>query len=154
HTEFEVTPKGGTAQLVTITKAKKGKNPYKAHMGVVSFTSLTLFVGLMSNRMGVIYISWTVLTFMSALVIAINPTWPSIMVWLSEYSRTQIAGFKRQLNSPFAWNGSAQVNTNPLLALQAGHTDHALFHREENEHEALSILKRGRHVRVAASSAE
>lgn len=140
HTEFEVTPKGGAAQLVTVTKVKKGKNPYKSHMGVVSFTSLSLFVGLMSNRMGMIYISWTILTLMSALVIAINPTWPSIMVWLSQYSRAQIAGFKRQLSSP-------------RLALQASRIDHTLFHREE-EHEPLSILTGGRHVRVAASSAE
>jgi cellulose synthase/poly-beta-1,6-N-acetylglucosamine synthase-like glycosyltransferase len=148
HTEFEVTPKGGVTLHVTVKKVKKGKNPYKAHMAVVSFTSLSLFVGLMSNRIEAMYIAWTVLTFVSALAIAMNPSWPSFQVLLSQYGRTQIASFKQQLNKPFEWQGSSTLDTNVLVSVPAGQIDLALPYREE-EHDVLPSLKRGRRARIS-----
>lgn len=92
HTEFEVTPKGGTPN---VKKGKKGKNPYKAHMAVVTYTLLMLFIGVMSNRVGLMYIGWTVVTCLSAAAIAINPSWPSIKLYVSAYSRKQLAALKQ-----------------------------------------------------------
>ena len=151
HTEFEVTPKGGTALLVTVKKVKKGKNPYKAHMSVVSFTSLSLFVGLMSHRIEAIYIAWTVLTFVSALAIAVNPSWPSLQVWLSQRSRTQIATFKRQLSRPLDWRGPVAINPAPALAIETGHSDYASTYREEVPSPLLNG-KRGRRARVTSAA--
>jgi cellulose synthase (UDP-forming) len=148
HTEFEVTPKGGYSQIVTVKKVKKGRNPYKAHMSVVSFTSLSLFVGLMSQRLEASYIAWAVLTCVSTLAIAVNPSWPSLQVWLSQYSRTQIASFKRQLDSTLEWRNPAAIENNPLVALPVGHHDHSLTVREEAPY-SLPNLKRGRRARVS-----
>ena len=120
-------------------------------MSVVSFTSLSLFVGLMSHRIEAIYIAWTVLTFVSALAIAVNPSWPSLQVWLSQRSRTQIATFKRQLSRPLDWRGPVAINPTPALAIETGHSDYASTYREEVPSPLLNG-KRGRRARVTSAA--
>ncbi len=119
HTEFEVTPKGGTAQIVTVKKLTRGKNPYKAHMSVVAFVGLAFFVGLMSSRVSAMYVGWSIITFASAAVIAINPSWPSMSVLLSRYNRVQLRSFKQELNSVLPW---AELNFKKELPEVSGKT--------------------------------
>jgi len=139
HTEFEVTPKGGVTTVVTVKKVKKGKNPYKAHLSIVVYTGIILFVGIMSGRTEWSYIGWALVVFSSTFAIAIRPTWPRIL----QFGNKQLAEFKHQLEDEFYEQLGAIRRPFKGSLSETAYLDHSVLARSElkTELEFMQLIR-------------